>query len=95
MVYNTMVQIANSSTLTQRIAAAAATQEIEDPVGWAQAHRWVLAAQPGWADAWAYAEDTKTIEENPDTGVREAVINESMILAAVQAIITEEATPPE
>lgn len=93
MTYNGITQIASSASLLNRVAAAAADEGQSDPVGWAQRHAWELAVQPGWADAWQYAEDNATINVNPDTGVRDDVINDSMILAAVQAILADEAGP--
>jgi len=93
MAYNTIVAIAGSTSLTERVAAAAAQEGIEDPVAWAQRHVWQLAAEPGWAEAWQYALDAYTLNVNPDTGQRNDVINDAMILAAVQAITAEEAGP--
>jgi len=88
MSYSTMVDIANSSSLMHRVAACAAEEGVDtDPVAWAQARSWQLAAQPGWADAWAYAVDNATDDVNPDVGMRSAVINDNMILAAVQALM--------
>ena len=91
MSYNSITQIASSPSLMNRVAAAAAAEGEGSPVEWAQRNAWVYASQPGWADAWAYALDTQTDDDNPDTGVRPGVINDDMILAAVQAIMAQEA----
>jgi hypothetical protein len=91
--YNSIGQLASSPSLLARCAAAAADQGQTDPTGWADRNKWALASQPGWADAWDYALETQTLDDNPDTGVRPGVINDSMILAAVQAILAEEAGP--
>jgi hypothetical protein len=92
--YTAIVAIASSQSLTGRIAASAAEQGIADPMGWANEHRWATAAEPGWAAAWDFAVDNQTLDDNPDTGARPGVISDAMILAAVQAIIAEENTPP-
>jgi hypothetical protein len=92
MAYNAIVQIASSPSLMNRVAAAAAAEGQSAPVEWAQRHAWDYAAQPGWDQAWQYALDTATDEVNPDTGVRPGVINDEMILAAVQVIRTAEQT---
>ena len=95
MSYQSVVEMAGSSSLTRRIAASAATEGQTDPLGWAQSRIWRLAASPGWADGWEYAENVATINVNPDTGIRNDVITDSMILSAVQALRTEENPPPE
>jgi len=91
--YTAIDQIASSPSLLNRVAAAAADEGEGDPTGWADRHKWALAVQPGWADAWQYALDNQTDDDNPDTGVRPGVINDSMILAAVQSIMAAEAGP--
>jgi hypothetical protein len=91
--YNAIDQLASSASLLNRVAAAAASEGQADPTGWADRNKWRLAAEPGWADAWSFAEDNATVNVNPDTGVRDDVINDSMILTAVQAILADEAGP--
>lgn len=86
MAYSAIADMARSNTLVNRITGAAAQEGIPDPQAWAMAHVWQIAAQPGWADAWAYAVDTANDDVNPDTGARPGVIGDAMILAAVQAI---------
>ena len=93
MAYNTIVAMAASPSLTARVAAAAAQEGALDPVDWAARHAWEVAAEPGWAEAWASAEASASINFNPDTGQRDDVISDAMILAAVQGIMLEE-TPP-
>lgn len=93
MSYNTIIAMAGSPSLTSRIAAAAAQEGSDDPVRWAQSHAWATASSPGWEAAWESALDTFTLNANPDTGQRNDVITDGMILAAVQAIMAEE-TPP-
>lgn len=91
--YNAIILIAGSPSLTTRVAAAAASEGALDPVRWAQDHIWALAAEPGWADAWLSAIAAYNVNVNPDTGQRDDVITDAMILGAVQAIMAEEATP--
>lgn len=90
MTYNTIVTIATSETLLNRVAAAAAAEGEPGPHDWAYTHQWVLAAQPGWDTAWESAQSTMTVNDNPDLGERDDVITDGMILASVQSIIAEE-----
>jgi hypothetical protein len=84
--YNTIVEIAGSPSLTTRIAAAAAQEGEPEPLLWAQSHTWEMAAQPGWATAWESAESAATTATNPDTGQREDVITDGMVLSGVQSV---------
>lgn len=90
MSYAAVVQLARSSSLLDRVAAAAAKEGQDSPQSWALERAWRFAAEPGWAEAWAYAKDTQSVNVNPDTGAREDVISDAMILAAVQARIGDE-----
>lgn len=94
MAYQDVVEMASSQSLLARITAAAAEQGRSDPLQWAQANIWALATAPDWDDAWAYARNTATDDHNPDTGMRPGVINDQMILSAVQALLAEQAAPP-
>lgn len=84
--YQSIVELSRSTTLQMRIAACAAMEDIEEPQVWAAQRMWKFAAQPGWADAWAYAKDNYTADQNPDIGARPDVISDPMILASVQAL---------
>lgn len=90
MSYLGIVQMAGSQSLLSRIVAAAAAEGQIEPLAWAQRNIWRLASMPGWAEAWAYAIDTATADVNPDTGMRPGVINDSMILSAVQSLRSAE-----
>lgn len=83
--YNAIASMAGNMALRDRIAACAAEEGKPDPVVWAQEHMWAIVASPGWADAWKYARDTYNVNQNPNTGARTDVIDDAMILAAVQA----------
>lgn len=84
MSYKVIADVADSAALARREAACAA-QELNttDAAGWVRMYGLVLAAQPGWADAWAYAEASHPGEDHGDD---EAVITDGMILSAVQTI---------
>lgn len=86
MSYQSVVEMAGSQSLLQRVVAAAAAEGQTEPLSWAQAHIWQLASSPDWDDAWEYATDTATLDNNPDTGARPGVINDQMILSAVQTL---------
>jgi hypothetical protein len=92
MTYQSIVEMAGSPSLAGRVAAAAADEGQEDPVPWVQRNIWVIVStDSGWSTAWDYARDTATLDDNPDTGARPGVINDSMILAVVQPMVN----PPE
>jgi hypothetical protein len=93
MSYSAIADMTQSLSLTQRIAAAAASEGELVPSKWAQENIWAMASQPGWADAWTYALENQTLDDNPDTGIRPGVINDSMILAAVQAVRAGQVSP--
>jgi hypothetical protein len=86
--YQSIVEMAGSPSLAGRIAAAAADEGQEDPVSWTSRNIWhLVAADSAWADAWDYARDNATLDNNPDTGARPGVINDAMILAVVQPMV--------
>lgn len=88
MTYNTVVAMANSQSLIARVAACAAE------LGNTQARQWagtnilslVATAPATLQTAW----DGAAADENanPDTGHREDVITDAMILSAVTALQT-------
>lgn len=86
MSYLSVVEMAGSASLLARITACASGEGQADPQSWAQSNIWKLCATPDWDDAWAYAKDTQNVNQNPDTGARDDVINDQMILSAVQAV---------
>lgn len=88
MSYVSIVEMAGSQSLLSRVVAAAAAEGVPDPLPWAQANIWHVVSAPGWAASWDYARDTYNDDANPDTGKRPGVINDGMILAAVQALLT-------
>lgn len=94
MSYRSTVKMAVSTSLRERIIAAAANEGEPDPEGWVQANMWPIVTSPGWADKWDYAVDNYNDDYNPDTGARPGVISDADILAAVSARREELAQPP-
>ena len=90
MAYQTVVSMSGDQDLLYRIAACAAEQDAAYPVAWAQNHIWHVCARTDWQDAWQYAVDTGV----QDPGQNAGVINDGMILSAVQARITETRPTP-
>jgi hypothetical protein len=86
--YTSVVEMANSSSLIGRLTAAAAGESIADPQAWVRTNLWKIVSSPGWADDWAYAADTASVNTNPDLGIRTDVISDAKILAAIQAVHT-------
>lgn len=82
MGYLSVAQMADDSDLLSRVTACAAVEGEAQPALWTQRHKWAIAAQPGWGDAWQYAIDTGVV----DIGKSSTVITDAAILSAVQAI---------
>lgn len=103
MSYMSIIETSESPTLRRRVQAAAAQEmaaagvTVSSIEGWVAERMLRLAATSGWADSWAYAQDTYTPQFNPDTGARPDVISDGAILAAVQpevlALVPEESEP--
>ena len=91
MSYQAIVEMASSQSLQARISACAAGEGQDDALQWTQQNILKLCNTPDWDDAWSYAKDTSNINQNPDTGARDDVINDNMILGAVQALRTAQA----
>lgn len=86
MAYRAVVEMVGSQSLLNRVTACAAEQGITNPSQWAQMNIWQICTAAGWADDWAYAKDTWTVNANPDLGERDDVIGDNKILAEVQAL---------
>lgn len=89
MSYQSMVAMASSPSLQTRCAAAAAQVGLrENPVVWVQQVIWrIVAEDPAWADAWDAATAIPNPNVNPDTGQRNDVISDDMILTVVSPMI--------
>ena len=85
MSYATVSGIRRDPWIKERVTACVAIEGGASPDQWVSDHAWSLAAQPGWAPAW---ESALAAHPEPEyqPGRDEAVITDSMILAAVQAL---------
>lgn len=84
MSYGTIAEIHADYDLYRRVVACVATEKVDAPKyeAWVEAHRWDIAAQPGWAGAWESAVAADVTKPGADPGV----ITDQMILAAVQSL---------
>lgn len=89
MSYSSIVEMAQSQSLRQRITAAVAAEGIDNPEQWAGSYIWKIVAAPSWDDQWDYAKATYQVNANPDLGARNDVISDGDILASVQAVQAE------
>ena len=90
MSYNTIVAMAASQSLLNRIAACAAEEGNTQARSWASNNilSLVATAGPGLQNAWEGA--SADPNANPDTGKRDDVVTDAMILSAVQALKTSQ-----
>lgn len=93
MSYSSVVEMGDSQSLLSRVAACAAGEGNAQPRAWAANNLLNIAARPafGFAAAWDYAKGSMNVNKNPDIGAHDDVINDSMILSAVQALKNEQA----
>lgn len=89
MSYSSIVEMTTSGSLMQRVAACAAEEGLisMDPLSWAQQNIWKIVATGNWDAAWDSARAGASPDVNPDTGAREDVITDGMILAVVQPMV--------
>lgn len=88
MTYASIVEMTQSVALRDRIAAAAAEEgQPGDAMAWALENIWQVVASGNWDAAWDSANASATVNDNPDTGARDDVITDAMILSAVQPMI--------
>jgi hypothetical protein len=92
MTYRSIVEMSGSASLIERVAACAAEEGYDsNPVTFAQQNIWQIIAAGNWDAQWDSAKASETVNVNPDTGARDDVITDQMILSVVQPMIT----PPE
>ena len=88
MAYSDVASLAADTDFALRTTAAYATETLADdttdPPQWQAEHRWDMAAQPGFGDAYASA----VLNGVPRPGNDPSVISDAQILGAVQAIGT-------
>jgi len=77
------------------MVASAAAMGMEDPMGFVDRNLWQIVSDPAWSEAWDYATATANVNMNPDTGIRNDVINDDMIDAALTARAAELAQPAD
>lgn len=88
MSYMDQAMLSRDGDFNSRLAACASVEidlGNQDPISWAFQHQWIIAAAPGFADA--YASALAGGIERP--GADPSVISDAQILSAVQAL------PPE
>ena len=88
MAYSDIALLSADPDFIQRTRACAATESIDDPVGWAMANQWQMAATPTFGEKYAYALATGVDRPGND----QSVIADNEILSAVQTLIADE--PP-
>lgn len=90
MSYLTQNEIANNRAMLDRVAQAAASEDVSsDPDRWTYENRRDWAAAPGWSEAWeSFKASHPPVEGEPaaDPGLDEGVITDGMILSQVQAM---------
>lgn len=91
MAYYDVAVLSEDNNFRLRVAACYAVETADypiqgrvDPVSWGSDYAWLMAAQPGFGDAYAYA----VVNENPEPGRDPAVITDGQILSAVQALMS-------
>ena len=85
MAYFDVAQLSGDGDFIDRVTAAYATDHpdtAQDAPAWADTHRWNVAGQPGFGDAYASA----IAGGVPNPGRDPAVISDAQILSAVQSI---------
>lgn len=94
MTYASIAALSQDTDFTYRVTACYATETLDDPEDfpqtWAENHRWAMACQPGFGDA--YASALAAGIDRP--GLDGAVITDAQILGAVQSTIASELPPP-
>ena len=89
MAYYDIAQLGRDTQFLDRVAACYAVEsagkdDAVDPPLWATQRSWVVAAQPGFGDAYAYA----LANGNEAPGKDAAVITDAQLLAAVQSLLS-------
>jgi len=86
MAFSDQALLSQDFDFTMRVAACGATEGLpaagEQPTTWAVNNVWMIAAAPGFADAYASALAAGV----PRPGNDPAVISDAQILSAVQAL---------
>jgi hypothetical protein len=92
MSYLTQNEIANNTSMINRVAMAATVEgKGPDADGWTYQNRRLWASAPGWDAAWESARVSHGDDGDPETpaydpGADETVITDGMILDQIQAM---------
>lgn len=84
MSYNTIVAMSRSQSLQARVAACAAEEGNTSPLAWASNNLLILVATAGSSLQTTWDSASTDPNANPDTGKRDDVVTDAMILSAVQ-----------
>jgi hypothetical protein len=88
--YASIVEMVASQSLLARVAASAADEGyVGDPMEWARQNLWAVVSAADWVAAWDSALATASNNANPNTGARDDVITDGMILARVQPMVAQ------
>lgn len=80
--YKDLWNMRHDEALKRRVIACAALEGQFQPASWWESYGWQVVARTDWADAYTYAVATGVADPGDNPGV----INDGMILAAVQAV---------
>lgn len=82
MAYSDIALLSSDNDFIQRTRACAVTEGEPDPVAWAGAHQWQMAAAPGFGDAYSSAIVNGIVRP----GNEQSVISDPQILSQVQLL---------
>lgn len=88
MALSDITAMTNSHSLRNRIIGAAAAVRGEESLSWVLSNNYTLCSSKEWTDKWQYAtqDDPDRRNRHPDTGCRDDVIGDEMIIEAVTAL---------
>jgi hypothetical protein len=92
--YLSIVEMAGSPSLQTRVIAAVAEEGYAgDPREFVTTNIWAIVAKGDWDAAWDSARAENNPNVNPDTGARNDVITDGMILTVIQPMVQATVTP--
>jgi hypothetical protein len=96
MTYQSVVEMSKSESLIARVAACAAEEGFQDdPMSFARNNIWQIIAAGNWDTQWDSAQASGSVNDNPDTGARNDVVTDGMILSVVQPMLAAPEQVPE
>jgi hypothetical protein len=88
--YQSIVEMAESESLRNRITGAVAEEGFPDnPASFVEQNIWHIVAAGNWDAEWDSARASASPNVNPDTGARDDVITDAMILSVIQPMMPE------